>query len=266
MTTDPTQTLSTFVRRLRRIEAHPLISADGGELMRELCSTKMHVTVYPQLEEAVQTIDLPDEVLFESLAARLRPMTLARDRIGYDRVFDALDSSTDTDDLAARLSNDHLRREWTHATQRDRTNRGSTTRAYGIVVDGEPVSDLDLAYGWLYEDSLHGDPPSFDQFGLRERYRAATHVFSHIAVVAMETLAYLRHLSNEGYLVLPDETFSADVVLTETTWEIRGEWYVGDSIDGGLASVTDGEIPAGMRPLHAVYPPNLPADRPENTD
>lgn len=266
MKTDPTQTLSTFVRRLRRIEAHPLISADDGDLVRELCSTKFHITVYPQLNEAVQTIDLPDEVLFESLAARLRPMTLEHDRIGYGRVFDALDSVTDTDDLAARLSNNQLRREWTRATQRDRANRGSTTRAYGVVVDGEPVTDLDLAYGWLYEDSLHGDPPSFDQFGLRERYRAATHVFSHIAVVALETLAYLRHLADQEYLALPDEAFGADVIISETTWKVRGQWYVGESAEGGLAAIADSEIPAGMRPIHEAYPPRPPADQPESSD
>ncbi|GLB65142.1 hypothetical protein NCCP2495_30220 [Dietzia sp. NCCP-2495] len=266
MATDPVETLSTFVRRLRRIEAHPLISTDNGELIRELCSTQMHVTVYPQLNEAVQTFNLPDEVLFESLAARLRPMTLEQDRIGYGRVFDALDRLTGTDDLTTRLSNDHLRSEWTLATRRDRANRGSTTRAYGVIGDGEPVSDLDLAYGWLYEDSLHGDPPSFDQFGLRERYRAATHVFSHIAVVAIETLAYLRHLADEGHLVLPDEAFGADVVVSETTWEIRGEWYVGEPVDGGMSSVSDGEVPAEMRPIQEVYPPNPPADPPECSD
>lgn len=256
MKVDDTERLSAFVRRLRRIEAHPLIAADGGALIHDLYTTPFRQVVYPDLGEVVMKYDLPDEVQFESLAARLRPMTLASDKLGYARVLDSLDALTDAGDLAVGLSNTRLRQEWKNATQRDRDNRGTTMRAYWVVIDDEQVSDLDLAYAWLYEDSMHGDLPSFEAFGPRERYKAATNVFSHIAVVALETLAYVRFLIAEGCLALPGEALTAEVVVAESVWEERGRAMLGPPRgDGDDHDWTGDDVFDGMHPIHEVIRP-----------
>jgi hypothetical protein len=53
-----------------------------------------------------------------------------------------------------------------------------------------------LAFGhlWLYQDVVHGDEVSTGYFDMKERYRAVVGVFSHMAVVAIETLHYINHL------------------------------------------------------------------------
>jgi hypothetical protein len=267
-----TDRLSAFVRRLRRIEAHPLIAADGGDLVRELSATKFKPYVDMEAKDVVLRFDLPDEVQFESLAARLRPMTLASDTLGHAKVMDALDALTDTTDKAIAASNAQLRQQWSDATERDRT-RGAKTRAYRVGVQdietGETASatDLDLAYAWLYEDSVHGDLPSYDEFDARDRYSAAIHVFAHIAVVALETLAYIRFLVENGHLSLPAEAFEVDVVVDEPKWEQRGHAYFGPP--GEVPDALDidyGTAPEGMRPIHEMFEPTISQDADQKQD
>lgn len=257
---DETARLSAFVRRLRRIEAHPLIAEDGGDLVRTLRKTQFKAMVYPQTGEVVLKFELPDEVQFESLAARLRPMTLAKDTLGHAKVMDALDAMTaGSDDPRVAEANAKVRQAWRDATERDRT-RGARTRAYSVAVgtdgsdDVDRATDLDLAYAWLYEDSVHGDLPSYDEFDARERYSAATNVFGGIACVALDTLEYLRFLVERGELILPAEAFETPVVVTETKWEQRGMAYFGDP--GQVADLSDVGLdtpPPGMRPVHEMF-------------
>jgi hypothetical protein len=257
---DDTARLSAFVRRLRRIEAHPLIADDGGELMRTLRSTQFKAVVYPQTGEVVMKFELPDEVQFESLAARLRPMTLTNDTLGHAKVMDALDALTvESDDPRVAQANAKVRQAWCDATERDRT-RGARTRAYSVLTGKagddavDRATDLDLAYAWLYEDSVHGDLPSYDEFSARERYSAATHVFGGIACVALDTLEYLRFLIERGELVLPAEAFETPVVVTETKWEQRGMAYFGGPEQvADLADVGLDTPPPGMRPIHEMF-------------
>ncbi|MCF8609015.1 hypothetical protein L5G28_02385 [Gordonia sp. HY285] len=120
MSIDDTALLSAFVRRRRRIDAHPLIADDCGELMRTLRSTQFKAVVYPQTGEVVLKFELPDEVPFESLAARLRPMTLTNDALGHAKVMmDALTAGSD--DSRVAVANAKVRQAWRDAIERDRT-------------------------------------------------------------------------------------------------------------------------------------------------
>ncbi|GAA2375830.1 hypothetical protein GCM10009855_13860 [Gordonia cholesterolivorans] len=253
--------LSAFVRRLRRIEAHPLIAADGGALIRHLHTTPFRVLALQKPDGTpVGTqlkFDLPDEVVFESLAARLRPMTLANDVLGHAAVMDSLDALTaHVDDPRIAKVNAQARADWAAATERDRA-RGGKVRAYKMVVgtrggdDAVTLTDLDLAYAWLYEDSLHGDLPSTDMVSSRDRYFAAVTVFCHIAVVALKTLGYLRWMIENGHLILPDAALNAEVVVVEPAWtenvaahmagpEVNpDEFEDPDSIPDGALSIHD---------------------------
>lgn len=254
-----TDRLSAFVRRLRRIEAHPLIASDGGELIRTLHDTQFKFDVHMNPDgtpsHTVQKVSLPDEVQFESLSARVRPMTVASDHLYHGKVMDALDALTDQTNENIVRANAKMRADWVKATERGK-DRGTTIRAYSVLVgtdeDGDPVyaTDLDLAYAWLYEDSVHGDIPSFDEFSARERYRAAAHVFSHIAVVALESLAYLRFLVDKGKLDLPPEVFTVDVVVTDPVWENVTEGFAGPPGIDPKRVMDLGTPPAGMQTLH----------------
>lgn len=263
MSIDDTARLSAFVRRLRRIEAHPLIADNGGELVRTLQKTQFKITVFPETQETFVRFDLPDEVQFESLAARLRPMTVKADALHHSKVMDSLEALTSnaTDPQVQKL-NSQVRRAWEDATKRDR-NRGSATRAYMMsigTIDGnlnEHATDLDLAYAWLYEDSVHGDLPSYDEFSARDRYQAATYVFGGIACVALDTLNYIRSLIDNNCLHLPAEALDTPVVVSETSWKQKVQAYVGPVQNADdLANAGLGPIRSNMHQAYEVFKPN----------
>jgi hypothetical protein len=255
------QLVGDFVRRLRRVALHPLATETvageeppmPGSGLRKLMRGEVHVEVRSD-GTATFTSQLPDEVLFESLAVRVRPFTLSGDRLYWRRALNALDRLAGRGDVELRLSAQWLRQEWDSATE-----RSSRSRAYwsGYVMVGEDgddedarqFSDLELAYAWLYEDAAHCDEASTGYFDVRDRYRAAVGVFSHIAVVAIETLHYINALAEMGVIDLPPGTFTDRVVVTETEYVVEGRGYQAPvGADLGAVSVA-GCLPSGFRPM-----------------
>jgi hypothetical protein len=91
-----------------------------------------------------------------------------------------------------------------------------------------------------------GDQVSTGHFDVNERYRAAVGVFSHMAVVAIETLHYINHLVELGVIELPVGTFSDPVIVTEFVTEgLLYESEVGADLGD---SETGGPIPDHLRP------------------
>jgi hypothetical protein len=228
-----TQLVANFVRRLRRVALHPLALDEQGDdeqlprLPGDLLRRLMHVpTSAEEHEDGTVTMrsPLPDEVQFESLATRLRPFTLERDRLHWQKALGALDRLTGLEDLALQTSSRDLREEWNQATDRSSRARAYYT-GYQVGYGGgrtQHVTDIDLAYAWLYQDVAHGDEVSTGYFGVQERYRAAVSVFSHLAVVAIETLHYINDLAQLGVVTLPIGTFSDPVVVTADDYVFRG--------------------------------------------
>jgi hypothetical protein len=280
MSTDQRETdialVADFVRRLRRVALHPLALSEGsGEdavmaMPGDLLRTLMGVEISAQLRsDGTATIrwQLPDEVQFESLATRVRAFTLTRDRLYWPNALDAIDRLTGLEDVAIRLSSRQLRQEWTEAT--DRT--ASRTRAYissyataevvaGGAGDQGQFSDIDLAYAWLYQDVAHGDEVSTGRFDVAERYHAAVGVFSHIAVVVIETLHYINELVELGVIGLPVGTFSDPVIVTATEFVWEGKMYqseVGADLGDALLG---GPLPDHFRPafdlIHELHQQN----------
>lgn len=181
----------------------------------------------------------------------MRPFTLLRDRLYWRKALDALDRLTGLDDRGLRLSSEHFRKEWKQAT--DRTPRERAFRSgYQIGEEGEggqgKHTDIELAYAWLYQDVAHGDEASTGYFGVEERYNAAVGVFSHIAVVAIETLHYINELVAVDVVDLPVGTFSDPVVVTATEHISEG-WLYATEVGRDLRDVEiPAEMPEGLRP------------------
>ena len=91
---DDVRLVADFVRRLRRVALHPLARDDQGELLRELMSIRASFTVRPEGLSSFK-FKLVDEVMFESLALRLRPLTLNDDHVSFYSALKALDRLTD---------------------------------------------------------------------------------------------------------------------------------------------------------------------------
>lgn len=244
-----------FVRRLRRVALHPLALAEDereetpmpGDLLRKLMNVFLTVTVVDDQPRAVTT-PLPDEVQFESLATRARTFTLKSDRLYWPKALAALDRLTGLDDIALRISSKDLVQEW-----REATGREDRTRAYFVVTeDGTKQTDVDLAYAWLYQDLAHGDEVSTGQLGIQQRFNAAVGVFSHLAVVAIETLHYINGLCELGVIELPVGTFSDRVTArTDFGMKVTGVHQVDLAED--LGELPPGSpLPDSARPLSEV--------------
>lgn len=253
------QLIADFVRRLRRVALHPLALAtevDGptpmpGDYLRKLMQVEVKAEIRSDGTATFRS-PLPDEVQFESLATRVRPFTLTKERLYWVTALDALDRLVGVSDLALRLSSHSLREEWAFAT--DRTSR---TRAYWssyVVGDGGDgqqgqFSDIDLAYAWLYQDVAHGDKVTTGVFEVLERYHAAVGVFSHLAVVAIETLHYINSLVELDVITLPVGTFSDPVIVTDNEYVTHGRAYESE-VGADLGDVPiGGPLPSHFRPL-----------------
>lgn len=212
-------TIVRFVQRARRIKSHSLVR-DWDELVR---NAQGSFTVHLDISGVASVIHtLPEEEVFESLAARVRPLTLGPEPIYYMKVFEALQrllegSAAITDEQRTRF--EKLRGAWQAAEL-----QGSQVQGYALQsmrldgTDATPmVSDTQLAAGWLYADLVHADPKGSKQkallFPLRERYAAAVRVFSRIAALAVSTLRLIEDLRCSGAISITEQAWKQDVVV-----------------------------------------------------
>jgi hypothetical protein len=260
-----THLVADFVRRLRRVALHPLALDEQGNadqlppLPGDLLRRLMHVpTSVEEHEDGTLTVRslLADEVQFESLAMRLRPFTIGRDRLHWKKALGALDHLTGLEDPALRASSSDLREEWHQATDRSSRARAFYTGCQ-VGEDGgrtQHLTDIDLAYAWLYQDVAHGDEVSTGHFDVNERYRVAVGVFSHLAVVALETLHYINCLVELGVITLPVGTFSDPVVANEGDRVFRGlGLLVATHVDNDLSDpAIAASVPEALRPAYEL--------------
>lgn len=258
---EDTALLVDAVRRMRRLALHPLALDDTGgdaepafpgDYLRMLMRVENTIEPGPGSLATIRS-PLPDEVLFESLATRVRLFTADR-RLHWREVLKVLDRLTGLDDWPLRLSSEHFWREWTAATERDTENERAFRAGYQLGNDpnGERrhFTDIDMAYAWLYQDVVHADVPSTGHFGVIERYRSAVGVFSHIAVVAIETLHYINMLAELGVLDLPVGTFSEPVVVTDREYVQEVFVLIGE-VGADLVG-SDAQLPEELRPALAL--------------
>ncbi len=130
------QLVADFVRRLRRVALHPLALDDqGGDdfpclpgaYLRMLMTAGGTLLVRPD-RSATMRSPLPDEVQFESLATRVRTLTIKSDRLYWPTALDALDRLTGLEDERVRLYSEKLRHHWIRPPNATHQRRGRTSR------------------------------------------------------------------------------------------------------------------------------------------
>lgn len=225
---DDQDTIAQFVLRARRIQAHSLVRDWDALVHHAQGSLTGHLDISGTTS---LTRKLPeDEEAFESLAARVRPLTVKSEPIYYVTVLDAVErllhgSAATTDAHRDRLQ--RLRGAWEASELQGTAIQGYAVQS--IRVDGTDatplVADTQLAAGWLYADLVHADPKGPKQealrFPLRERYAAAVRVFSRIAALAASTLSFVETLRKAGLISIDERAWNQDVIvgaseLTET--------------------------------------------------
>lgn len=211
--------LRRFVLRARRVQAHSIVQ-DWEELLRHARGDfDGQVAVTGRM---TITRRLPaDEEVFESLASRVRPLTVNSEPVYYLKVFEAIErliGDEDVDDaLRTRLRD--LRRAWDASEI-----QGTQVQAYSVQsarVDGTEttnmVSDTQLAAAWLYADLVHADAQGPKKealaFSIRERYAAAVRVFSHMAALTVATMRLIESLRDAHVLAVDDSAWEDDVIV-----------------------------------------------------
>lgn len=220
------ETLRQFVIRAVHIETHSFAS-DRSQL-DEIAQSAWRVTFSLDQTVAVER-DLPDEERMESLASRVRPLTLATEPIHHAKVMAAIDTVVDSCDdsprQAYRIRVAQLRDDWL----RNGLDQDSWLRYQVSITDpatsDPPVeaTDVQLAAGWFYADVAHANPTGWKrdalQFSRATRYEAAVPRWSMLAVTALRTLDLMRELHADGVLDLSADVFAPDLATARETPE-----------------------------------------------
>ena len=220
------EVLRQFVVRAVHIETHSL--ASDREQLERLAQGAWHVTLSLDQTATVER-ELPDEERMESLASRVRPLTLDREPIHHRHVMEAIEVVLSADSpsaLAAHQSElDELRDGW-HANGLDVTSLIRYVVSSVDLASGNPAveaTDVQLAAGWFYADVAHSNPTGWKRdallFPRAVRFQAAVPRWSMLAVTALRTLDMVRQLQGDGVLELPEEVFALDLATVREAAE-----------------------------------------------
>ncbi|MEE9964066.1 MAG: hypothetical protein K4304_03110 [Propionicimonas sp.] len=218
------EVLRQFVIRAVHISTHSL-TADRENLER-LAQGAWRVTFALDQTATVER-DIPDEERMESLASRVRPLTLATEPIHHRKVMKAIKiviAHHSADALTSRKTLiDALVQQW-HKYGLDQDSLSTYTESLVNIASGEPAAvatDVQLAAGWFYADVAHATPTGWKAdallFPRATRYQAAVPRWSMLAVTALRTLDLVQQLRDDGILVLPDDAFTPDLAITKRT-------------------------------------------------
>lgn len=227
-------TLQRFVVRARRVAAHSMVA--NPDALEAFAKGSMTISGVLGSSEMRITRALPEsEEVFESLAARLRPLTLRGEPVHFENVLSALrEAVADHDSVGDNeLSElDSVSKSWSTIDL-----QGSQVLGYAVQqsnADGtnatDFVSDTQLAAAWLYADLVHADAQGQKKkaldFPMRERYAAATRYFSHVALLTIRTLRLVERLQEFDVIQVPESAWNEDVVVTETALVEEATTYV----------------------------------------
>lgn len=215
------ETLRQFVVRAIHIETHSLV-ADRERLARDAQGT-MRIRVELDGRTHIER-EFPDDERMESLASRVRPLTLSEEPIHYNKVMKAIglilhsNGSPGSDDLHQRVA--ELRQLW----RRYGLDKDSEVGYWHSVAPGDgsapavEVTDVQLAACWFYSDVAHANPDAWKAealaFSRAHRFEAGVSRFSMLAVAALKTLDFVRDLRDEGLLEIPEEAFERDLATS----------------------------------------------------
>lgn len=105
----------------------------------------------------------------------------------------------------------------------------------------------------MYEDSIHGDEASTGHLGVMMKFAAAVGVFSHIAVVALNTLHHINRLCEVGIIDLPVGTFSDTVVVTGKEFRMKVTGFGETEVDRDLTDLNPADpLPDFIRPMSEI--------------
>ena len=176
---------------------------------------------------------MPDQEIFESLAARTRPCILGSEPVYLDKVFRSIEMLLGERQLAGQAKKclDSCRKTFQNLHDKDKgTSYSIQTYNADNIPEGEPLSDLLIGEAWLYSDLVHADPKDDKAKALklsyRDRYYAGTSFFSMLAIVIVTMLIFVTIINSQYHLGVDAEAWKEQVVASEEDSEVAAEKMV----------------------------------------
>lgn len=189
--------LRRFVVRASRVEAHSMVRDHSVEKYADLSRR-----IRPRKGRGdLVGIEMPDQEVFESLAARVRPCVLNTESVFLEHVFDSIDTL-----LGDRRGEDEsrllggFRREFEDL----RNTRGEAAfllQSYDTddTPKGDFLRDWQASEGWMYGDLAHVDAREekarAKEFPYNTRFCVATLQYSKLAVLVVRLLDFVTDLN-----------------------------------------------------------------------
>lgn len=218
--------LRRFVIRARRVEAHSLVQ---NRAVEQYVRPSMTVS-YKEGQPTRIKYAMPNQEIFESLAARTRPCILRSEPVYLDKVFRSIDMLLGERQLTGRAKQylDYCRKTFQNLRDKDEgTSYSIQTYNADNVPEGEPLSDLLVGEAWLYSDLVHADPKDDKAKALklsyRDRYYAGTSFFSTLAIVIVNMLNLVTFINSQYHLGIDEKAWKEQVVASEEDSEIAAE-------------------------------------------
>lgn len=208
--------VEAFVLRARRVLAHSLCA--DMEALGNLADSGWYAIRKDGLE-SIQRL-LPSEETLESLAARVRPLILQKEPVQHGYVLNALASYLlryGHHDQAAWCK--ELKRDWNSVDPAT----GDTGYFLSVTMEGseelpQEITDAGLAGTWFYGDLVHADQSQIDKgkaFEIDQRYGAAAVRVAQLAILARDTLSFIRSLVDDGIIEISKSVLEGIPVKVE---------------------------------------------------
>lgn len=221
--------LRRFVIRARRVEAHSLVQNNSVE---KYVKPSMTISYKEGQPTRIKYI-MPDQEIFESLAARTRPCILESEPVYLEKVFRSIDMLLDGKQLTGQAKQcfDFCRKKFRDL--HDKNNGESySIQMYDKdnVPEGRPLSDLLIGEAWLYSDLVHADPKGDKaraaKLSYRDRYYAGTSFFSMLTIVIINMLNLITAINKQFQLNIDKKAWKEQVVASAEDSEVATEKMV----------------------------------------
>lgn len=220
------ETLRRFVIRARRVETHSLVK---NNKILEYVQPKLRLTYSEKQDVKIEYL-MPDEEIFESLAARVRPCILNSEPVYLGKVFDAIEIC-----MGSRQMNVEARQCFETCRRRfaDLCNKRSGASYSVQIFDGDnnassdSFTDLQIGEAWLYADLVHSDPHGDKaraaEVPYRDRYYAGTSFFSTLTVIIVNTYRLITDLNKRFEWQIEESAWHIQVSVAEKDFDFTAE-------------------------------------------
>lgn len=215
---DAKDILRRFIVRARRVAAHSMVKDQS--VLKYVNPT---FTIQRREGEPIKIkYHMPDQEIFESLAARTRPCILEREPVYLDKVLRSVTMCLDGRKMneTAQKCFDECKSHFAHLRDKD----GVTSYSIQMfdmndIPQSEPMSDLLIGEAWLYSDLVHADPQGKKAeatvLSYRDRYYAGTSFFSQLSIIIVNMLNLITALNRDFGFDVDPEAWEEQVVASD---------------------------------------------------